>query len=59
MPASSSFSSARVDGSAGVLYCVVVEQKDAGKVAFIGMDPAVLRTDSFQFFLFSLETASL
>jgi hypothetical protein len=26
------------------------EQKDANKVPFIGMDPAVLRTDSFRFF---------
>nr|WP_321295704.1 hypothetical protein [uncultured Sphaerochaeta sp.] len=26
------------------------EQKDANKAPFIGMDPAVLRTDSFRFF---------
>ncbi len=34
---------------------MVDEQKDAGKAPFIGMDPAVLRTDSFRFF-FVLKT---
>ncbi|WP_319757180.1 hypothetical protein [uncultured Sphaerochaeta sp.] len=33
------------------------EQKDAGKVSFIGMDPAVLRTDSFRFFFCSRQNS--